>query len=135
MPDLEIKSVNLLGTPVNYAYAVKAGPWIFLTGHEAFDFASGIAEEVAGPPGFPRFGRPRSRREGDFILGRMPGRDLSSLARGLRRAGILVRHFSTPSLRDAIRISIGTPAEIAALVRALTPLARAARDSAKRRSR
>ena len=71
MPDLEVKSVKLLGTPVNYAYAVKAGPWIFLTGHEAFDFASGIAEEVAGPPGFPRFGRPRSRREGDFILGRM----------------------------------------------------------------
>src|SRR5438552_18442831 len=71
MPDLEIKSVHLLGTPVSYAYAVKAGPWIFLTGHEAFDFASGIPEEVAGPRGFPLFGRPRSRREGDFILGRM----------------------------------------------------------------
>jgi enamine deaminase RidA (YjgF/YER057c/UK114 family) len=71
MPDLEVKSVNLLGTPVSYAYAVKAGPWIFLTGHEAFDFAGGIPEEVAGPAGFPLFGRPRSRREGDFILGRM----------------------------------------------------------------
>jgi hypothetical protein len=22
---------------VSYAYAVKAGPWIFLTGHEAFE--------------------------------------------------------------------------------------------------
>jgi len=39
---LEVKSVtNLLGTAVSYAYAVKAGPWIFLNGHEAFDFASG----------------------------------------------------------------------------------------------
>src|SRR5438105_4947296 len=71
MAGLEVKSVHLLGTPVSYAYAVKAGPWIFLTGHEAFDFASGIPEEVAGPPGFPLFGRPRSRREGDFILGRL----------------------------------------------------------------
>jgi hypothetical protein len=54
MAMLEVKSVpNLLGTPVSYAYAVKAGPWIFLTGHEAFDFESGIPEEVAGPSGFP----------------------------------------------------------------------------------
>ena len=71
MPGVEVKSVNLLGTPVSYAYAVRAGPWIFLTGHEAFDFATGVPEEVAGPPGFPLFGRPRSRREGDFVLGRM----------------------------------------------------------------
>ena len=53
----EVKAVeNLLGTPVSYAYAVKAGPWIFLNGHEAFDFESGIPEEVAGPAGFPLFG-------------------------------------------------------------------------------
>jgi hypothetical protein len=46
----EVKAVgNLLGTRVSYAYAVKAGPWIFLNGHEAFDFESGIPEEVAGP--------------------------------------------------------------------------------------
>jgi enamine deaminase RidA (YjgF/YER057c/UK114 family) len=87
MAALEVKSVNLLGTPVSYAYAVKAGPWIFLTGHEAFDFATGISEEVAGSPGFPLFGRPRSRREGDFILQRMRrilwefGADLSNAVR------------------------------------------------------
>ena len=68
----EVKAVaNLLGTPVSYAYAVKMGPWIFLNGHEAFDLHGGIPEEVAGPAGFPLFGRPRSRREGDFILRRM----------------------------------------------------------------
>jgi enamine deaminase RidA (YjgF/YER057c/UK114 family) len=71
MAGVEVKSVNLLGMPVPYAYAVKAGPWIFLTGHEAFDFESGIPEAVAGPPGFPLFGTPRSRREGDFTLQRM----------------------------------------------------------------
>ena len=84
----EVKAVgNLLGTPVSYAYAVKAGPWIFLDGHEAFDFESGIPEEVAGPAGFPLFGRPRSRREGDFILRRMRGilREFGSdLSHGVR---------------------------------------------------
>jgi enamine deaminase RidA (YjgF/YER057c/UK114 family) len=71
MSDLEVKSVaSLAGSGVPYAYAVKAGPWIFLTGHEAFDFATG-ADGAAGPPGYPAFGRPRYRREGDFILQRM----------------------------------------------------------------
>jgi hypothetical protein len=47
MAMLDVKSVpNLLGTSVSYAYAVKSGPWIFLTGHEAFDFESGFAEEL-----------------------------------------------------------------------------------------
>jgi enamine deaminase RidA (YjgF/YER057c/UK114 family) len=87
MPGIEVKSVDLLGMPVPYAYAVKAGPWIFLTGHEAFDFESGIPEAVAGPPGFPLFGKPRSRREGDFTLQRMRrilrefGSDLSHAVR------------------------------------------------------
>jgi hypothetical protein len=72
MPALEVKTVRrLLGTNVPFAYAVKAGPWIFLTGHEAFDFETGITEAVAGAPGFPLYGRPRWRREGDFILQRM----------------------------------------------------------------
>jgi enamine deaminase RidA (YjgF/YER057c/UK114 family) len=69
---LEVKSVErLLGTPVPYAYAVKTGPWIFMTGHEAVDWTTGIPQEVAGPPGFPAYGRSHSRREGDVILQRM----------------------------------------------------------------
>lgn len=69
---LEVKSVDrLLGAPVSYAYAVKAGPWIFMTGHEAYDWATGTPSDVTGPPGFPLYGRSRSRREGDFILQRM----------------------------------------------------------------
>jgi enamine deaminase RidA (YjgF/YER057c/UK114 family) len=105
MPALEVKSIgNLLGTPVPYAYAVKAGPWIFLTGHEAFDFARGIPDEVAGPPGFPLFGRPRSRREGDFILHRM--RDIlrefgSDLAHGVR----LDQYYPNPQAVAAYHLS------------------------------
>lgn len=71
---LDVKSVeNLIGTPVPYAYAVKAGPWLFLTGHEAYDWRTGAVDEaVSGPPGYPLFGRyHKSRREADFIFNRM----------------------------------------------------------------
>jgi enamine deaminase RidA (YjgF/YER057c/UK114 family) len=97
MPALEVKSVaNLLGTPVPYAYAVKAGPWIFLTGHEAFDFEIGIPEEVAGPPGFPGFGQPRSRREADFVLRRMR-HILREFGSDLGNAVRLDQYYPTPA--------------------------------------
>jgi enamine deaminase RidA (YjgF/YER057c/UK114 family) len=72
MANIEIRGVEgLAGTAVPYAYAVKAGPWLFLTGHEAFDFAAGPAPEVEGPAGFPSFGAPRLKREAEYILKRM----------------------------------------------------------------
>jgi len=72
MANTEIRSVEgLAGSGVPYAYAVKAGPWLFLTGHEAFDFATGPAPEVEGPAGFPSFGAPRLKREAEYILRRM----------------------------------------------------------------
>ena len=55
----------------------------------------------------------------NFVLARMAGSDLAPLVRAIRRSGILVRHFPTPMLRDAIRISIGTPAEMNALFKAI----------------
>ncbi len=58
----------------------------------------------------------------NFVLARLPGRDLGSLTAGLRQRGILVRHFATPALRDALRISIGTLAEMKALFKALEHL-------------
>jgi histidinol-phosphate aminotransferase len=59
----------------------------------------------------------------NFVLARMAGRDLGPLAAALRRRGILVRYFR--SWPDALRISIGTPAEMGALFKALEPLAAA----------
>jgi histidinol-phosphate aminotransferase len=55
----------------------------------------------------------------NFVLARMAGHDLEPLARAIRQSGILVRYFPTPMLRDALRISIGTPAEMNALFKAI----------------
>jgi enamine deaminase RidA (YjgF/YER057c/UK114 family) len=72
MSGIEIRAVeSLAATGVPYAYAVKAGPWLFLSGHEAFDFATGLTPEVEGPVGFPSFGAPRLRREAEYIIRRM----------------------------------------------------------------
>jgi enamine deaminase RidA (YjgF/YER057c/UK114 family) len=97
MATLEVKSVpKLLGTPVSYAYAVKAGPWIFLTGHEAFDLATGIPAEVTGAPGFPIFGLPRYRREADFVLKRMR-EILREFGADLGNAVRLDQYYPTPA--------------------------------------
>jgi histidinol-phosphate aminotransferase len=55
----------------------------------------------------------------NFVLARMAGHDLAPLVRAIRKRGILVRHFPTPMLHDAIRISIGTPREMSALFKAI----------------
>ncbi len=68
---ITIKSTRIVGSAINYAYAVKAGPWVFLNGHEAFDFEQGLAREVEGPPGNRLSGRPPLRREADYLLRRM----------------------------------------------------------------
>lgn len=69
---LTVKSVErLAGSATSYAYAVKAGPWLFLTGHEAYDFERGLAPEVEGSAGNRLSGRPPLRREADYILRRM----------------------------------------------------------------
>ena len=58
----------------------------------------------------------------NFVLARLAGRDMAPITTALRRRGILVRHFPASVFRDAIRISIGTPAEMNALFKALEPL-------------
>src|SRR5436190_22021757 len=69
---LTVKAVErLAGSGTRFAYAVKAGPWIFLNGHEAYDFERGLAPEVEGPPGHRLSGRPPLRREAEYILRRM----------------------------------------------------------------
>jgi histidinol-phosphate aminotransferase len=58
----------------------------------------------------------------NFVLARLAGRDMAPMCAALRRRGVLVRHFPNSVFRDALRISIGTPAEMAALFKALEPL-------------
>jgi histidinol-phosphate aminotransferase len=60
--------------------------------------------------------------QANFVLARRPGEDLGPLYEGLKRRGVLVRHFPTPDLRDALRITVGTDDEIAVLLRVLGQL-------------
>jgi enamine deaminase RidA (YjgF/YER057c/UK114 family) len=65
-----IAPVRIGQTDIIYAQGVRAGPWLFFTGHEATDFETGIAAPVAGIPGLPLEGAPRYLREGKFIFDR-----------------------------------------------------------------
>jgi enamine deaminase RidA (YjgF/YER057c/UK114 family) len=66
-----IAPVRIGATDIVYAQGMRAGPWLFFTGHEATDFETGIAPAVLGKPGLPLGGAPRYRREADFILQRL----------------------------------------------------------------
>jgi enamine deaminase RidA (YjgF/YER057c/UK114 family) len=65
-----IAPIRIGGTDICYAQGVRAGAWLFFTGHMATDFEHGLAPSVAGKPGLPLGGPPRFRREGDFIIQR-----------------------------------------------------------------
>ncbi|MBI4519107.1 MAG: histidinol-phosphate transaminase [Deltaproteobacteria bacterium] len=60
--------------------------------------------------------------EANFVLARSRGRDMGTLQRRLKDGGILVRHFDTPELRDAVRITVGTDAEVETLLETMAPL-------------
>ena len=60
--------------------------------------------------------------EANFVLARRPGADQAPVARALGARDILVRHFAQPGLEDALRITVGTDAEIDALLAALGAL-------------
>ncbi len=55
----------------------------------------------------------------NFILTRPPGAPAETWLQQLRERKILVRWFSAPEVKDYLRISIGTPAEMQALVKAV----------------
>ncbi len=48
----------------------------------------------------------------NFVLARRPGEDQAPVQARLRERGVLVRHFPTPQLQDALRITVGTDGEI-----------------------
>lgn len=59
--------------------------------------------------------------ETNFVLARRAGVDLGPVQRMLKERGVLVRYFDTPELRDAIRVTVGTPEEIETLLAAIAP--------------
>jgi len=58
----------------------------------------------------------------NFVLARRPGEDQGAVQAALRERGVLVRHFATPRLGDALRISVGTDEEIDRLLAELRAL-------------
>jgi len=71
MPDVKpIAPVRIGQTDIMYAQGIRAGSWLFFTGHEATDFENGIDASVAGIAGLPLGGAPRYLREGKFIFDR-----------------------------------------------------------------
>ena len=90
---------HLVGSSVNFAYAAKAGPWLFLNGQEGYDFAKGEVPEVEGAAGFPEFGSPPLRREAKFLIERM-GRTLKEFGADLQHS-VRVDQWYTDG--DAVR--------------------------------
>jgi len=60
--------------------------------------------------------------QANFILCRVAGQHAAAVKEKLAEQGILVRYYKSPKLTDHIRISIGTPAQMAQLAEALKTL-------------
>ncbi len=58
----------------------------------------------------------------NFILARRRDRNLKAVYEELKRRKILVRYFDTPGLRDCLRITIGAPKEVRALLQELAAI-------------
>ena len=59
----------------------------------------------------------------NFILARQRGKNLQPVYEELKRQKILVRYFDAPGLRDCLRITVGTPKEVRALLNELAAMA------------
>jgi len=60
--------------------------------------------------------------QANFVFVRHPAQDAGRLAKGLRERAVLVRHFKLPRIDQYLRISVGTPWQCDALIRALDNL-------------
>jgi histidinol-phosphate aminotransferase len=54
--------------------------------------------------------------QANFVLARREGQNLRGLYEELKRRKILVRYFAQPGLEDCLRITVGAPDEVAALL-------------------
>ena len=55
----------------------------------------------------------------NFLFARHPRRDAAELAAALRQKSVIVRHFRRPRIEQFLRITVGNPAQNAALLAAL----------------
>jgi histidinol-phosphate aminotransferase len=55
----------------------------------------------------------------NFVLARKRGENLKPVYEKLKRRGILVRYFDAPGLQDCLRITVGAPKEVQALLNEL----------------
>ena len=55
----------------------------------------------------------------NFLFASTPRKDGGELYRKLKEKGVLVRHFDTPRIENWLRITIGTPEQMTALLKAL----------------
>ena len=68
------------------------------------------------------FLQPVPGSQSNFILCRVADRDARQLKLNLEQQGVLVRHFAKPGVDNCIRISVGRPADSAALLAALAEI-------------
>ena len=59
----------------------------------------------------------------NFILARKQGQNQKSVYEELKRRKILVRYFDLPGLQDCLRITVGAPVEIQALLTEMAAIA------------
>jgi histidinol-phosphate aminotransferase len=69
--------------------------------------------------GLRRLGYDVLASQANFVLARRPGRSLRAVYEALKERRILVRHFPVAELDDALRITVGTDAEVDALLGAM----------------
>jgi histidinol-phosphate aminotransferase len=73
--------------------------------------------------GLKRLGYEVHPSHANFVLARKRERNLMPVYAELKQKKILVRYFDTPGLRDCLRITVGTPKEVQALLKELAVLA------------
>ncbi len=72
--------------------------------------------------GLARLGYQVYPSHANFVLARKPGQNLQPIYEELKRGKILVRYFDAPGLQDCLRITVGTPKEVQALLGALASI-------------
>jgi enamine deaminase RidA (YjgF/YER057c/UK114 family) len=81
------------GSGLRYAPAVKAGPWVFVTGQEAFDPVTGATQAARTPVG-------AARRQADAVLARIQ-RLLAEFGADWSQGVRLDQYYSSPGAVDS----------------------------------